>query len=80
MKLIKNTIRTEVIYDDGLNNKFLIKKECNQQEKKAFFIMKKAGKANEIFESKDAVIYRFDPNENSMGKIELNKLTRKVQK
>ncbi|KRV46075.1 MULTISPECIES: hypothetical protein [Bacillus] len=30
------------------------------------------------FESKDAVIYRFGPNENSMGKIELNKLTRKV--
>lgn len=53
MKLIKNTIRTEVIYDDGLNNKFLIKKECNQQEKKAFVIMKKAGKANEIFESKE---------------------------
>ncbi len=30
------------------------------------------------FESKDVVIYRFGPNENSMGKIELNKLTRKV--
>ncbi|QEK63378.1 DUF1643 domain-containing protein [Bacillus altitudinis] len=48
MKLIKNMIRTEVIYDDDLNNKFLIKKEWNQYEKKAVVIMKKAGRANAI--------------------------------
>ncbi|QHQ74607.1 DUF1643 domain-containing protein [Bacillus pumilus] len=48
MKIIKNMIRTEVIYDGNLNNKYLIKKEWNQYEKKALVIMKKAGKANEI--------------------------------
>lgn len=30
------------------------------------------------YENHTTVIYRFGPNENSMGKIELNKLTRKV--
>ncbi|MEH7356659.1 hypothetical protein V7150_24425 [Neobacillus drentensis] len=29
------------------------------------------------FEDEEKVIYRFGPNENSMGKIELNKITRK---
>ncbi len=30
-------------------------------------------------EDKETVIYRFGPNEHSMGKIELNKLTKKVR-
>ncbi|KKZ93457.1 hypothetical protein [Bacillus wiedmannii] len=30
------------------------------------------------YEDNETVVYRFGPNENSMGKIELNKLTRKV--
>lgn len=30
------------------------------------------------YENHTTVIYRFGPNENSMGKIELNKLTKKV--
>lgn len=29
------------------------------------------------FEDNETVVYRFGPNENIMGKIELNKLTRK---
>ncbi|MCM2990711.1 DUF1643 domain-containing protein [Bacillus safensis] len=48
MKITKSTIKTEAIYDNDLNNKFLIKKEWNQYEKKALVIMKKAGRANEI--------------------------------
>ncbi|HDR7717156.1 hypothetical protein VSY18_14800 [Bacillus albus] len=30
------------------------------------------------YEDNETVVYRFGPNENGMGKIELNKLTRKV--
>lgn len=48
MKIVKSEIITEVIYDDDMNNKFLIKKEWNSEEKKALIIMKKAGQANEI--------------------------------
>ncbi|MEK5234049.1 DUF1643 domain-containing protein [Lysinibacillus sp. FSL K6-0232] len=48
MKVIKSTIKTEVIYDDKLANKYVVKKEWDKNKKPALIIMKNAGDANEI--------------------------------
>ena len=45
---MKSTLKTEVIYDDALVNKFLVKKEWDKNKKTALVIMKNAGHANEI--------------------------------
>ncbi|GAE26245.1 hypothetical protein JCM9140_2284 [Halalkalibacter wakoensis JCM 9140] len=48
MKTVKCTIKTEVIFDDDKNNKYLIRKEWNKNKRKALVIMKNAGQADEI--------------------------------
>lgn len=48
MKTIKNTLKTEVTYDDEMKNKYLIRKEWDKSKKKALVIMKSAGQADEI--------------------------------
>jgi hypothetical protein len=44
----KSTIKTEVIFDDEMKNKFLVRKEWDKNKKKALVIMKNAGQADEI--------------------------------
>lgn len=44
----RSTLITEVIYDDEMQNKYLIKKEWDKNKKKALVIMKNAGQADEI--------------------------------
>lgn len=46
--MFKSTIKTEVIYDDKLPNKYVVKKEWNKNKKPALIIMKSADDANEI--------------------------------
>lgn len=48
MKTIKSVIKTEVIYDDRMNNKYVIRKEWDKNKKKALVIMKNTGQADEI--------------------------------
>lgn len=48
MKIFKSTLKTEVIYDDALMNKYLVKKEWDKSKKTALVIMKNAGLTNEI--------------------------------
>ncbi|MGN7324981.1 DUF1643 domain-containing protein [Bacillus altitudinis] len=48
MRIKKSTIVTEVVFDNEMNNKFLLRKEWNLNKKKALVIMKKAGQANEM--------------------------------
>lgn len=48
MKVVKSTIKTEVVYDDAFANKYLVRKEWDKNKKAALVIMKNAGDANEI--------------------------------
>ena len=48
MKVIKGTLKTEVIYYDELLNKYLVINEWDKNKKTALVIMKNAGDANEI--------------------------------
>lgn len=48
MKTTKSMIKTEVIYDDEMKNKYLVRKEWDKSKKKALVIMKNAGQADEI--------------------------------
>lgn len=48
MKILKNILKTEVIYDDEMKNKYVVKKEWDKSKKKAFILMKSAGLADEI--------------------------------
>lgn len=48
MKVVKSTIKTEVVYDDSFTNKYIVRKEWDKNKKSALVIMKKAGDANEI--------------------------------
>ncbi|WP_226528173.1 DUF1643 domain-containing protein [Metabacillus niabensis] len=50
MKTTKSTIKTEVIYDNEMKNKYLIRKEWDKNRKKALVIMKVAGQADEIMQ------------------------------
>lgn len=50
MRRTKSIIKTEVIYDDEMKNKYLIRKEWNKNQKSALVIMKVAGQANEIMQ------------------------------
>lgn len=48
MKVVKSTIKTEVVYDDSFANKYIVRKEWDKNKKAALVIMKTAGDANEI--------------------------------
>lgn len=48
MKIIKSIIKTEVIYDDDMKNKYVVRKEWDKNKRKALVLMKNAGLADEI--------------------------------
>ena len=48
MKIIKSTLRTEVTYDDGMKNKYVVKKDWDKTKRKALILMKSAGHTDEI--------------------------------
>jgi len=48
MKIIKGILKTEVMYDDEMKNKYLVKKEWDKNKKKALVLMKNTGQADEI--------------------------------
>lgn len=48
MKILKSTLKTEVVFDDALANKYIVKKEWDKSKKSALVIMKSAGDTNEI--------------------------------
>lgn len=48
MKIIKSIIKTEVIYDDKMENKYIIRKEWDKNKRKALILMKNSGLADEI--------------------------------
>ncbi|MFJ5766922.1 DUF1643 domain-containing protein [Lysinibacillus sp. NPDC093210] len=48
MKILKSTLKTEVVFDDALANKYVVRKEWNKSKKAALVIMKSAGETNEI--------------------------------
>ena len=48
MKSAKSIIKTEVIYDDEMKNKYIVRKEWDKNKRKAFILMKSAGLTDEI--------------------------------
>ncbi|WP_320939287.1 DUF1643 domain-containing protein [Lysinibacillus capsici] len=48
MKIIKSTLRTEVTYDDGMKNRYVVKKDWDKTKRKALILMKNAGHTDEI--------------------------------
>ncbi|XKO55435.1 DUF1643 domain-containing protein [Lysinibacillus fusiformis] len=48
MKTLKSIIKTEVIYDDEMKNKYVVKKEWDKSKRKALILMKSAGLTDEI--------------------------------
>lgn len=48
MKILKSTLKTEVVFDDDMANKYVVRKEWIKSKKTALVIMKSAGETNEI--------------------------------
>lgn len=48
MKVLKSTLKTEVVFDDAMVNKYVVRKEWNKSKKVALVIMKSAGETNEV--------------------------------
>ena len=48
MKVLKSMLKTEVVFDDAMANKYVVRKEWNKSKKTALVIMKSAGETNEI--------------------------------
>ncbi len=48
MKILKSTLKTEVVFDDEVKNKYVVKKEWDKNKRKALILMKSAGLADEI--------------------------------
>lgn len=48
MKILKSTLKTEVVFDDEMANKYVVRKEWSKSKKTALVIMKSAGETNEI--------------------------------
>lgn len=48
MKILKSTLKTEIVFDDEMTNKYVVRKEWNKSKKTALVIMKSAGETNEI--------------------------------
>ncbi|HBT73214.1 MAG TPA: hypothetical protein DEB37_13480 [Lysinibacillus sp.] len=48
MKTLKSILKTEVIYDDEMKNKYVVKKEWDKSKRKALILMKSAGLTDEI--------------------------------
>lgn len=48
MKILKSTLKTEVVFDDEMANKYVVRKEWNKSKKAALVIMKSAGETNEV--------------------------------
>lgn len=50
MKTLKGILKTEIIYDDEMKNKYVVKKEWDKNKRKALILMKSAGLADEIIQ------------------------------
>lgn len=50
MKIIKSIIKTEVVYDDDMKNKYVVKKEWEKNKRKALVLMKNTGLADKIIQ------------------------------
>jgi len=48
LKVVKNIIKTEVIYDGEMKNKYVVKKEWDKNKRKALVLMKNAGLSDEV--------------------------------
>lgn len=48
--IVTSTMKTEVIYDEKKNNKYVIKKEWDKSKKSALIIMKNAGVTGELIQ------------------------------
>lgn len=48
MKIIKGILKTEVLYDDKMKNKYFVRKEWDKNKRKVLVLMKNAGLADEI--------------------------------
>lgn len=48
LKVLKSILKTEVIFDDALANKYVVRKEWNKGKKAALVIMKSAGDTKEV--------------------------------
>lgn len=47
MKLSKSVIKTKVIYDDEMKNKYVVKKDWDKSKRKALILMKSASLTDE---------------------------------
>ncbi|EEK91920.1 DUF1643 domain-containing protein [Bacillus cereus] len=74
MKIIKSTIKTEVIYDDKMKNKYLIRKEWDKNRKKALVIMKNAGQADEIVQDQTTMYVINNISKLNYGVVEIANL------
>ncbi|WP_249645932.1 MULTISPECIES: DUF1643 domain-containing protein [unclassified Lysinibacillus] len=48
MKILKSILKTEVVYDDQIKNKYIVKKEWEKNSRKVLILMKSAGLTDEI--------------------------------
>lgn len=46
--MLKSTLKTEIVFDDAMVNKFVVRKEWNKSKKAALVIMKSAGDTKEV--------------------------------
>ncbi|WP_246857984.1 DUF1643 domain-containing protein [Bacillus cytotoxicus] len=67
----KSTIRTEVIYDDEMKNKYLIRKEWDKNKKKALVIMKNAGQTDEIVQDQTTMYVTNNLSKLDYGVVEI---------
>lgn len=74
MRTTKSTIKTEVTYDDGMKNKFLIRKEWDKNKKKALVIMKNAGHADEIMQDQTTMYVINNLSKLDYGVVEIANL------
>ena len=55
MKIIKSIIKTEVIYDEKMKNKYVVRKEWDKSKRKAIVLMKNAGLADGIVQDQSTM-------------------------
>ncbi|MDZ4476840.1 DUF1643 domain-containing protein [Bacillus cereus] len=74
MRATKSTMKTEVTYDDGMKNKYLIRKEWDKNKKKALVIMKNAGHADEIMQDQTTMYVINNLSKLDYGVVEIANL------
>ncbi|WP_130055572.1 DUF1643 domain-containing protein [Bacillus thuringiensis] len=74
MRATKSMMKTEVTYDDGMKNKYLIRKEWDKNKKKALVIMKNAGHADEIMQDQTTMYVINNLSKLDYGVVEIANL------